>query len=293
MTTDATKVKYYDSRWYGKLAAWEASAAVAQVYWTAGQPTAVVAHFDAASWDTTAAEINEWHRQRNFYPRGSGPYPYMGYHYLVRRAGDVQVGRTLDVIGTHCLGWNDRALGICLSGGLMGDYPTPAQKNTLAQLCAALMKRFAIPLERYYHHRELNSTNCPGGLNKLEMIDKIRGYATMPKIEVKQYDRVIEKGYYRGLAIVDCFDAVSSAAFEVKFPEGCGFTLPPDFIIHQANGANYGAITGSQDVSKDRAICTIIEKADVVEQGGKITVNQPKLKTVGLLVEAKGVPGGY
>ena len=40
-----------------------------------------------------------------------------GYHVIVRRSGVVELCRSLDLWGQHCIGWNDKSIGTCLVGG--------------------------------------------------------------------------------------------------------------------------------------------------------------------------------
>ncbi len=42
----------------------------------------------------------------------------IGYHFVVRRDGRVEVGRELDIRGAHAFGYNDLSIGICLIGGI-------------------------------------------------------------------------------------------------------------------------------------------------------------------------------
>lgn len=56
--------------------------------------------------DVTAAQIDQWHRQRGF--------KSIGYHYVIRLDGSVEVGRNETAIGAHCSGHNRSSIGICL-----------------------------------------------------------------------------------------------------------------------------------------------------------------------------------
>lgn len=71
----------------------------------------VVVHCAAtpASMDVGVVEIDRWHRARGF--RG------VGYHFVIRRSGEVELGRPLEEIGAHARGHNDRSVGVCLVGG--------------------------------------------------------------------------------------------------------------------------------------------------------------------------------
>lgn len=66
-----------------------------------------------AKQDIGAKTIHGWHMQRGIYSdRG-----LTGYHFIIRRSGLVELGRDLQAIGAHALGYNSRSVGICLVGG--------------------------------------------------------------------------------------------------------------------------------------------------------------------------------
>jgi N-acetyl-anhydromuramyl-L-alanine amidase AmpD len=54
------------------------------------------------------AVIKQWHLERGF--------KAVGYHYFIRKNGDIQIGRTIDFVGAHTIGFNLESVGICLSG---------------------------------------------------------------------------------------------------------------------------------------------------------------------------------
>lgn len=60
--------------------------------------------------DIGAEEIRKWHVDDN-------GWSDIGYHYVIRRNGDVEKGRELDVVGSHVKGYNANSIGICLVGG--------------------------------------------------------------------------------------------------------------------------------------------------------------------------------
>jgi N-acetylmuramoyl-L-alanine amidase len=121
----------------------------------------IVIHCSATreSQDIGAADIDRWHRQRGFLK--------IGYHYVIRRNGDVEVGRPLDEPGAHARGWNHRSIGICLAGGVMPNGRTPEDNFTVAQWDALdrTLKylRYKFPQADIVGHRDLPGVNkaCP------------------------------------------------------------------------------------------------------------------------------------
>ncbi|WP_394707662.1 N-acetylmuramoyl-L-alanine amidase [uncultured Bacteroides sp.] len=89
--------------------------------------------------DVTAADIDRWHRQRGFWS--------IGYHYVIRLDGSIEQGRDVCLTGAHCMGWNERSVGICYVGGLdehghPKDTRTDAQRASLIRLVKALRMVF-------------------------------------------------------------------------------------------------------------------------------------------------------
>lgn len=105
-----------------------------------------------------AAEIDRWHRQRGF--------AMIGYHAVIRRSGEVEAGRPLEVPGAHAQGFNLLSWGVCLVGGVdhagaegkpEANY-TPEQYAALAEQLQ-VWKRLA-PHAEILGHRDLQSPHA-------------------------------------------------------------------------------------------------------------------------------------
>ena len=84
------------------------------------------------------------------------------YHYLITQDGCVIQGRSLDVVGAHCKGFNQRSIGICLVGGKKGFDFTLLQIIQLVLLLKHLCKQFNIAKSDIYSHYEFNKNKtCP------------------------------------------------------------------------------------------------------------------------------------
>ncbi len=76
------------------------------------------------SMDIGLREIDQWHKRRGWLG--------CGYHFVVRRSGQIELGRAIQQVGAHVKGFNHNSLGICLVGGMDedGDYdPNYEQKQ--------------------------------------------------------------------------------------------------------------------------------------------------------------------
>ena len=122
--------------------------------------TLLILHCSAVGPDQTssAAQIDTWHRQRGFHLG-------IGYHYVVRRNGEVECGRPEYMVGAHCLNHNAHSIGICYEGGLNArgqpaDTRTEAQKAALRTLLEELHSRY--PQALIVGHHDLNPHKaCP------------------------------------------------------------------------------------------------------------------------------------
>jgi N-acetylmuramoyl-L-alanine amidase len=97
-------------------------------------------------------DIDRWHKARGW----SG----VGYHYIIRRSGMVEVGRPETEIGAHTQGQNENSLGICLVGTRIF---TGFQYQSMTTLIKAIQVRHQIYTDEIYGHYEFNSAKtCPG-----------------------------------------------------------------------------------------------------------------------------------
>lgn len=113
------------------------------------------------SMDIGAAEIRGWHVDDN-------KWSDIGYHYVIRRDGSIDLGRPLARPGAHVEGHNKYSIGVCLVGGVDKGGPTgkpednftPMQKATLLVLLYQLRNLF--PDTRICGHRDLQPKKaCP------------------------------------------------------------------------------------------------------------------------------------
>ena len=103
--------------------------------------TLLVVHCSAVrpGQQSSSQDIDRWHRAKG--------WASWGYHFVVRRDGTIETGRSLEEVGAHCAGHNSHSIGICYEGGLdeagmAADTRTPAQKQALRTLLEQLRKRF-------------------------------------------------------------------------------------------------------------------------------------------------------
>lgn len=115
--------------------------------------------------DFTAADIDRWHKERGF--------KKIGYHYVIKLDGTIELGRPIDEVGAHCSGHNQGSVGVCYIGGIgtsLGptlpegrvgplDTRTPKQKESMRLLIGVLLRMF--PKATLHGHNEFAKKACP------------------------------------------------------------------------------------------------------------------------------------
>lgn len=127
--------------------------------------TTLVIHYAATypSMDIGAKEIRSWHKAKGWID--------IGYHYVIRRDGTVEIGRPAWAQGAHVAGHNSYTIAICLVGGAKEGNPnvgednfTNAQWAALATLTRDVCDDWGIEPENVLGHRDFPGVTkaCPG-----------------------------------------------------------------------------------------------------------------------------------
>lgn len=119
----------------------------------------IIIHCSATPPETNigVSEIDAWHKEKGW--KGCG------YHYVIKRDGEIQQGRALEEIGAHTKGFNAKSIGICLVGGVdkngkARDTKTKDQEKSLKSLLRRLLAEFEGA--EVLGHRDLDPhKNCP------------------------------------------------------------------------------------------------------------------------------------
>ena len=94
-----------------------------------------------ADMDVDVEKVTQWHKDRGF--------DTIGYHYLIKRDGTLQVGRDEDVTGAHAVQVNGTSIGVALVGGGTVDMGwennfLPEQFETLKSILLKLKDKYKI-----------------------------------------------------------------------------------------------------------------------------------------------------
>lgn len=103
-----------------------------------------------------AADIKRWHLQRG--------WKDIGYHFVVKIDGTVELGRPIDQVGAHAKGHNANSIGICYVGGCdknmkAKDTLTDAQQASIQSLIIDMKNSY--PITKLIGHNEVSSKSCP------------------------------------------------------------------------------------------------------------------------------------
>ena len=110
-----------------------------------------------ASMDIGLTEIRKWHVQDN-------GWRDVGYHYIIRRNGEVELGRSIRDTGAHAAGYNHKSVSVCMVGGMAED--NSSENNFTAQQWTALLDlvkqlKSNYPDADVIGHNEISEKECP------------------------------------------------------------------------------------------------------------------------------------
>ena len=114
----------------------------------------IVIHHTASRPDITVEDIHQLHIDND--------WAGIGYHLVIYPDGSVHQGRPLDTMGAQCEGYNNRSIGVNLTGNFEMEQPTQEQVDALVLLLSDLMRQYNIPPEQVTGHNVWNQTACPG-----------------------------------------------------------------------------------------------------------------------------------
>ena len=88
-------------------------------------------------------------------------YTGIGYHFYVRKNGEVYKGRPIGTVGAHTIGANDISVGVCFEGNFETDKDMPTKQQKSGKWLVGYLKKL-YPDAKVVRHKDLQSTACPG-----------------------------------------------------------------------------------------------------------------------------------
>lgn len=122
----------------------------------------IVLHHAAAT-VCSARQIDSWHKEKG--------WAGIGYHYFVRKNGDIYRGRPEWSIGAHVQGMNHCSIGICAEGDFQKEVSmSDPQKRSIQNLIDSIKMHY--PNAKIVGHREIGNSDCPGKHYPLDYFKK-------------------------------------------------------------------------------------------------------------------------
>lgn len=133
-------------------------------------------------------EINQWHKDRGWLSKSGIS---CGYHYIIRRNGDVERGRPEEEVGSHCYGQNKMSLGICWVGK---EVPSISQQLAMKRLFRMLLKKHQLDPSHVYGHSDFNpEKTCPNLNVQVFRLDLLTYHYEMDEDEIIEAPTTISK----------------------------------------------------------------------------------------------------
>jgi len=147
------------------------------------RPTKIIVHHTATanSSDFSRAHAFQLARsiQQAHFNRG---WADTGQQFTISRGGHIMVGRhhslpalvdgDRHVVGAHCIGQNDVAVGIENEGTYTNVQIRDEHYDKLVRMCAYICQQYGIAPRNIFGHRDFDATQCPGD----------RLYARLPRL---------------------------------------------------------------------------------------------------------------
>ena len=153
------------------------------------------------------------------YHKNSLSWAGIGYHFYVRKNGNIYAGRPEETIGAHAYGSNNESIGICFEGNFEEEQMTEAQIKAGNKLVNYLREKYGI--NKVQMHRDVNQTSCPGKNFKFnEIVAEIK---EDPVEETKSIDELAQEvisgkygvGQARKEALGDKYNEVQNRVNEI------------------------------------------------------------------------------
>ena len=139
----------------------------------------IVVHCSATkpSMDIGKTEIDIWHKSRGW----SG----IGYHYVIRRNGKIEIGRPNNRVGAHVYGYNKVSIGICLVGGVAADGKS--EDNFTSEQFDSLEELLKVQRKIYANAKILGHRDLSPDINGDGIVEKREWKKDCPCFEVSEF----------------------------------------------------------------------------------------------------------
>ena len=134
-------------------------------------PEKIITHHALSSKESTAQDIDSWHKLRwpgfvsRYYKNIKGEPYHVGYHYVIEWNGNIIQCRDESEEGAHTLGMNLKSIGVCFVGNFDNHMPSKEQEMAWQKLYEGIVKRHSnLTPETCVPHRMYANKSCHGKL---------------------------------------------------------------------------------------------------------------------------------
>lgn len=120
---------------------------------TRNKTTRIILHHTAVAVEQSVETIHNYHKN-------SLGYAGIGYHFYVRKNGEIYRGRPENTVGAHAYGANTDSIGICFEGNFEEETMAEVQMKAGQELVAYLKQKYGISTVK--RHKDVCNTSCPG-----------------------------------------------------------------------------------------------------------------------------------
>ena len=143
----------------------------------------IVCHHSGVTVLQTVETIHNYHKNTNGW---SG----IGYHFYVRKNGNIYRGRPENTVGAHCVGANYNSIGICFEGNFSKETMGEAQLKAGQELVAYLKKKYGI--SKVKKHNDFGNTDCPGKNFPIDIIKSSSSTSTDTSDKKEEKKHIID-----------------------------------------------------------------------------------------------------
>ena len=114
----------------------------------------IILHHSGVTVLQSVETIHNYHKNTNGW---SG----IGYHFYVRKDGNIYRGRPENTVGAHCQGENYNSIGICFEGNFEKEKMSIEQVKAGHELVMYLLDKYSLVKGNVKKHNDFGSTVCP------------------------------------------------------------------------------------------------------------------------------------
>lgn len=114
----------------------------------------IILHHSGVTVLQSVETIHNYHKNTNGW---SG----IGYHFYVRKDGNIYRGRPENTVGAHCVGENYNSIGICFEGIFEKEEMSIKQIKAGHELVIYLLDKYNLSKGNIKKHNDFGSTACP------------------------------------------------------------------------------------------------------------------------------------